>query len=1075
MAEQIADQSEEALAEGTLERSPRRRRVGCWIFAAIALTIALVLAYAWLSREELAENLVTSELQKMGLEATYTIERIGPRRQVITNIVVGDPDHPDLTIERAELTLVARFPFAGIGRLTLEKPRLYGSYRDGNLSFGSLDKLLFDQPSKEPFTFPDMELELADGRALIETDYGPVGIKTQGSGHLRGGFSGTLAANAPELAFEGCDLRGATLFGSISIDAERPGFSGPLRMRSLNCMEAGISLQDLGLQLDARVDRNLDGIGGDVGLAGGALDIGGNSVRAVAGESKFSWRNDALTANYSLAVEGVDTPDIAVEHFSIDGSARSHEGFERIEIEMQAAGTGLRPGPAIDGALRDAADAASSTLAGPMLARIRSVLAREGEGSSLSGNVAIRKTGEVFSVVVPQAQLRGTSGASLLAISRFQYSSSDAPRFAGSFATGAGLPQISGRMEQRGGSGGALLRLRMSEYRVGDSSLALPEVIVAQAPGGAIGFAGSAVASGTIPGGEARNLVVPISGSWSSRNGLLVWRECTDLSFDSLTLANLTFDRRRLELCPPKGGAILRSDAGGIRIAAGAPSLDLAGRLGETPIRLRTGAVGVAWPGQLTARNVDVALGPADGATRFELSELDARIESDVRGAFSDADVRLFAVPLDLLDANGNWRFADGRLDLTGGSLRLEDREAVDRFEPLIARGATLTLEDNRITASALLREPQSDRAIMSAEIEHDLATGTGHADLGVDSLMFDEGLQPDTLSRLALGVVANVRGAMQGTGRIDWNEETVTSSGRFSTSDLDLAAAFGPVEGVSGTIEFTDLLGFVTAPDQRLRIRSFNPGIEVAEGELIYRIEPDFVLDVGGANWPFLGGTLTLQPTVVHLAEAEARRFTLRLDGVDAAQFVQRMELANIAATGIFDGTVPLVFDENGGRVEKGQLRARPPGGNLSYVGELTYEDLSAMANFAFDALKSLDYREMEILLDGSLTGEIVTQVRFDGIRQGAGAEKNFITRRLASLPIRFNVNIHAPFYKLITTLHAMYDPAYVRDPRELGLLDAAGRPIRNPTLNPMPAIRPEDMPSNEEPVQPPESGPMP
>ena len=66
-------------------------------------------------------------------------------------------------------------------------------------------------------------------------------------------------------------------------------------------------------------------------------------------------------------------------------------------------------------------------------------------------------------------------------------------------------------------------------------------------------------------------------------------------------------------------------------------------------------------------------------------------------------------------------------------------------------------------------------------------------------------------------------------------------------------------------------------------------------------------------------------------------------------------MELANLSATGTFDGQMPLEFDANGGRITGGALVSRPPGGNISYVGELTYKDLSAMGNFAFQTLRSL------------------------------------------------------------------------------------------------------------------------
>jgi hypothetical protein len=1072
MAEQIEDRADEAIAPA------RRRRLGWRIFAFFVAILAGLAAYGWLSREEMAGNLIESQLGKLGVDATYRIEEIGPRRQVVSNIVVGDPVHPDLTIERVEVTLTPRFPLPGIGRVTLVKPRLYGTYRSGKLSFGSLDKVLFEQPSTEPFTFPNMELSLVDARALMESDFGPIGAKAQGSGHLQGGFAGILAVNAPKLAFDGCAATDATLFGNVTIDAERPGFAGPLRLASLDCPGSGLTLRNAGLNLDARVDRNLAGLEGNAGLVGGVLTLAENRVETLAGSSSFSWRKNALTAKYTLSTGQVKTPNAVLGSFAIDGSARSQRGLDRVEIEMDAEGSGLRIGPEMDKALASFAAATSETLVGPMLAQVRATLAREGRDSDFSANLTLRKTGDVISMVVPQARLRGgRSGETLFAVSRFQYSSSgETPRFSGGFTTGGtGMPQISGRMELRGGSSNGVLNLRMAEYHVKDGSLSVPELVVTQTQGGMFGFAGSVVASGPLPGGSARNLVVPVSGNWSEAQGLSVWRKCTGLSFDALTLASLTLEKRSLQLCPPTGAAILRSDARGTKIAAGTPSLDIAGRLGETPILLRTGAVGLAWPGNLSANDIDVTLGPQETATRFQLSELEAKIDSEVRGNFSGADARIFAVPLDILDASGEWRFADGRLDLTEGAFRLEDREQLDRFEPLTAQGAELSLENNRITADAVMREPASDRVITSVQIAHSLETGTGHADLDVAGIVFDDRLQPDTLTGLALGIIANANGTVRGSGMIDWNETEVTSTGHFSTSDFNFAAAFGPVEGVSGTIDFTDLLGMVTAPNQRLRIRSFNPGIQVDEGELVYELHRDYLLVIHHGEWPFIGGMLHLDPTRTRLAEAEARRYTLRLEGVDAAQFVQRMELANIAATGLFDGSVPLVFDENGGRIEQGRLLSRPPGGNLSYVGELTYKDLSAMANFAFDALRALDYREMEILLDGSLTGEIVTKVRFDGIRQGEQAKRNIITKQLAKLPIRFNVNIRAPFYKLITALHAMYDPAYVRDPRDLGLLDASGRPVSNPVIPPLPALKPEDQPTDEAPIQPPESEPVP
>ncbi|MEX0341602.1 MAG: YdbH domain-containing protein, partial [Erythrobacter sp.] len=529
---------------------------------------------------------------------------------------------------------------------------------------------------------------------------------------------------------------------------------------------------------------------------------------------------------------------------------------------------------------------------------------------------------------------------------------------------------------------------------------------------------------------------------------------------------------RGLTLCPAAGRPILTNGPAGMRIAAGAPSLDLEGHLGETPIRLASGPVGFAYPGVMTAREIDVSLGPVEGASRFRVSGLEARLGDDIAGTFADADIALAAVPMNLTGASGAWRFADGRLAIEQGEFILVDREGPARFEPLIARGAGLTLIDNIIEASAELRNPASDRLVTVVDIRHDLASGAGHADLDVPGIRFDRGLQPDQLSRLALGVIANAEGVVTGSGRIDWAADgAVTSTGSFSSEDLDFAAAFGPVRGASGTIEFSDLLNLTTAPDQSIRVASVNPGVEVFDGEVAFQLRDGELLAVSGGSWPFMGGQLILRDVDLNLGISEERRYIFEIVGLDAATFVTEMELENLSATGTFDGTVPIVFDENGnGRIDTGVLISRPPGGNISYVGELSYEDLSPIANFAFDALKSLDYSQMRVIMEGPLTGEIVTRVRFDGVKQGEGAESNFVTRRLAALPLQFRINIKAQFYQLLTSLKSLYDPASVRDPRELGLLSDDGTRLLRRSITgeeAKPDIDPEDILPDEPTIQ--------
>ncbi|RYH14181.1 MAG: hypothetical protein EON57_00875, partial [Alphaproteobacteria bacterium] len=243
----------------------------------------------------------------------------------------------------------------------------------------------------------------------------------------------------------------------------------------------------------------------------------------------------------------------------------------------------------------------------------------------------------------------------------------------------------------------------------------------------------------------------------------------------------------------------------------------------------------------------------------------------------------------------------------------------------------------------------------------------------------------------------------------------------------------FGPVTGLKGKIHFTDLLNLVSAPDQQVTVAEINPGIAVTDGVIRYTLLPDQKLAVAGGKWPFSGGTLTLEPTVLDMGQPVARRLTFRIDSLDAATFVQHLDFKNIAVTGKFDGVLPIVFDSRGGRIENGALKVRPGGGTLSYVGDVTNAELGRVARIAFDALKSMRYQQLTIELNGDLDGEIVSKVRFDGTNdhpEESAKSGGIIGRILAPvtrLPFRFNITITAPFRGLVNSAQTFIDPSIV------------------------------------------------
>lgn len=1018
---------------------------------ALAALLLVALAIVWIERKPIAEDLIARELESLGLPAQYEVVSIGPGEQVVRHLVVGNPARPDLTIEELRVATRIGWGIPGVGRITLVRPRLYGSYAGGRVSFGSLDRVLFGGKGG-PFTMPDYDLAVEDGRALIESDLGRFGVKLQGEGSLRGGFAGELAAITPGVLAGGCRIGRTTLYGKLTTQDAGPRFVGPVRTDGIDCAARGLRLARGGVRADVTLDPSLDGLEGKLGLALGPARYGTMRLAGVSGSTRFAYRDGMLSASYTIAVRGLATPQARAARLAFEGRARATDAFAHFDVESDLKGGGIALGDAPDRVLRQAEAAGAGTLLAPIAAQVRTALAREMRGSTIDANVIVRHSHEGFSLVAPRGSLRGGSGASLLAVSRLQALFGKArPRVTGNFTTGGtGLPQAWGRMETDE-DGHLALHAAMEDYHAGTARLAVPRLDLAQGPDGALGFTGQVALSGPLPGGQVQNLRAPIDGRWAANGDLTLWHQCTPIAFEGLRVANIAFARRSLTVCPSQGGAVLARRGDVLMVAAGIPVLDLSGTLGATPIRIATGSLGYAQRGEsdgvLKAGAIKVTLGPPVGASHFAISRIDARIGREIGGSFEKADLGLYAVPLDLRQTGGQWHYADGALTIDNAHFTLVDRQPVARFQPLVAQGASLRLANNVVTAQALLREPRTQRAIVRADVVHDLASAAGHADLSVDGIQFDDSLQADALSRLALGVVSSLKGQVTGTGRIDWTGRGVTSHGRFGSKGLDFAAAFGPVQGLSGEVTFTDLLGLVTAPNQTLHLAQINPGIAVTDGAVSFQLEPGFLLRVNGAKWAFMRGTLTLDPTTMQMGVAETRRYTLHVAGLDAASFVQHMDTANIAATGTFDGVLPLVFDQNGGRIENGSLISRAPGGSVAYNGALTYKDLSPMANFAFAALRSVKYKRMEIGLGGSLSGEILTRISFDGLSQGATAKRNFVTRQVAKLPIRFILNVKAPFFALFGSMRSLYDASYITDPRALGLLDDKGnRPANVP-----------------------------
>lgn len=968
----MADEELEEVEEGA-----RRRWLPAFLIV-LALLVAGLLVI-WSARKPIARNYIDDVLAENGVKGSYKITHFGFRTQRLENIVIGDPASPDLTAKWAEVGFGFSGLFPSLKTVRAEGVRVRGRLVDGRLSLGALDRLL-PKSSGGPFVLPDIDLAAGDVRMRLETPAGVVGLALNGRGNLTNGFMGRLAAISRQLDGAGCMVERPTALLHVAVVARQPSIDGPLQAIRATCGKTII--QRPRSALDIAFSPALDRWRGGAAIASGDVATDGYGASALGGRVSFS-------GNFE---ESDGRVTIGAQHVRLGGMDRQLSGFEGTPI-------------------------------GPIMPALRKAIGAATRHLDVDASLHLTSTARGRTLHVAPLILRASSGA------RLELSASGEggigwrwpegkPIADGKFAlSGGGFPEAILRVRHlRDGIEG---KFSMEPYAVPGARIAMDPLTFDRT-----GFTTRVLLDGPLADGQVRGLDIPVQG-WISARGIVINPSCFQLSFAELAIAGTLFAQTRLPVCPVGGALFARSANGGVAGGASIDGLRLRGTIGDSPLSMtaRRLAVSVTRPG-FVLDNLAVRLGTGADPTRLDVVRLTGQMMSaGLAGTLSGAAGKIGSVPLLVSGGVGRWELANSVLRLKG-QLAVDDAASDPRFSRLQSGDVALSLQDGLIRGNATLRHPRSDQAITRVVLVHDLGKGSGHATLAVPGISFSPAFQPEMLTRLTLGVIANVQGSVSGSGRIDWDRRGVRSTGDFSTDAMNLAAAFGPVTGLAGKIHFSDLLGMQTPPGQTVTIASVNPGVSVENGVIRYQLLADQVVRIENGRWPFSGGELLLEPTLLDFGRPVERRFTFRVAGMDAAEFVEQFEFKNLAVTGQFDGVVPMIFDVHGGRIENGRLVVREAGGTLAYVGEISNEKLGRFGNMAFDALKSVRYRNLAIELNGSLDGEIVSRVIFTGTNEAPLKVQKGLLGGLVGLPFKFNITIAAPFRSLVNSAQSINDP---------------------------------------------------
>lgn len=1027
-ASETRGEEEEAVAYPPANRPWRR------LWLTLLLLVVIVIATAWLQRRTIARDFIDRELSRRGVAATYELTQLSPWRQRLTKVVIGDPARPDLTADWVEVRTALAPWRAQVIAVRAGQLRLRGRMVGGRVLLGDIDRLM-PPPSGKPFSLPALIVDVADAQVSLETPAGDMRLAIAGKGMLNDGFKGIVRTKVPRLALAGCEIMQADGRLAVQIRKSQPSLTGPVAAADVQCGQT--RLRGARVAVQAQFSEALDQWRGTAAMRAQSLHQPETRFSALSGEARFEGTASATQGPVELRSGDFEVRGNRGKTAAVAGAYRVGQSGVSFAGQAQIGSVSLMP------SLRDDVQRLHARVNAGPLQSIIAALARSTAAAmrrfDAGGDLSIAYRQGAVALTLSAARVRAASGgqADFNGEARIGLGGpAAAVRAGGTLETrGGGLPwailRFSQDKDQIRGSG------TIAPYVVGESRLSLADLTF-QLRGESGGASALAEFTGGTPQGRVGQLRLPLSAAWAP-GSLSVNTRCIDASFRHLAVSGLTLGPHRLAACP-EGGAMIRLAQGRIDGGVRLQRPHLSGMLGANPLRFEAEKARFDLGRQrLTVAGATLRLG-AGGETRMDVAALSGAFGGAPRGTFSGLAGQLGAVPLRVSAGSGDWRL-DGSALALAGTLEVRDAASPARFHPLGARDAEVHVSGEDVRASATLNTLRGGVKVAELGIAHALNSGSGSAEIGVNGLRFAvQGLQPQDLTPLTYGVIAEVNGAVSGHGRIAWSRDGVTSSGTFGTDGIDLAAAFGPLRGLATTLHFTDLLGVRTAASELAKVAEVNPGVPVNDGTLRFQILDSRRVQVEGGRWPFAGGELVLEPTLLDFSESRERRLTFRVIGADAALFLKEMEFDNISATGTFDGTLPMVFDAQGGRIEGGMLKARA-GGTIAYAGEVSRHDLGFWGNMAFQALRSLNYRSLSLSMNGPLAGDMVTDIRFAGVSQGKGARSNFVIRRLARLPFVFNIRISAPFQQLLSSVQSWYDPSRLIERNLPALLEEQGR----------------------------------
>lgn len=939
-----------------------------------ALTVVMfaLAVGVYAARREAARQLLTGWLEERGVEAEVRFERLDPDG-LIASITAGDPDDPDLAVERVEIDYALGLPWTGGFSLTptrirLVQPRVRAVLREGRISFGSLDPVIdsfTDRPPSDEGGGPLILIE--DASARLITAGGD--LTATGDARLERGRLMSLDAALGEarLRDEALSLDLRSGFVAVRTIGDRLGLSVRGDVEAVEA--AGLAAREGQVQLavelpypDTRLRRTDGPVTVRTGLEAEHLSWDGGEAREALASLTFRGRAvgwiDALTLDGRLTGEAsgetLTAGDAVLERVSAAlGGERFHLTRGEDDLDWRYEGdVRLGAGAARQGNLSGR---------GVVLTLADAVMGGGDGGSEARGRLGV----SADALAQDDLTLTGVTGGFDL----------DAT------AQGAVLATLTGGARSRGGSWSVLGPVGAADVPEQATLKRAFQSFALDAPGLAIRAGSPGVQvhltrpARISPAGGGQILISAAPGqalysAEPGRNGGGSLR----LASEGGGLPRTLVEVARYDM----GGGITARLSGRAGLDFGLArgvELTAAGRLdirGGTTTFTATGcspfSAAMLELGDNDVTDVSASLCPTSGP--LVVISNGWRFQAEARALSANAPFLEMAVS----DASGLVSASD-----TGSGLAIEaqvrdgavsDTADPARFLPVRASGRVGLARDVWSGVFAV-RDSVHGGRLADLTIHHSGASASGGLEIDARGVTFAAGgLQPDDLSPLAARIAhADAVGEVDFTGGFQWTPDGLTSRGLFQTGGLDFVSPAGRVTRLSGQVEFISLTPLLTAPEQRIRVERIEAFLPLASAEVEFELNADR-LRVADGSVEVAGGTVTLEAMDIPLDPEASYEGVLVLDRVQLGEVLAGSGLGeSVALDAVVSGRLPFVAGPNGITIIEGQIAAVQPG-RLSISSEALAgvqadgggEEVppNAVQDFAYQALENLAFDQL-------------------------------------------------------------------------------------------------------------------